>query len=112
MQIDRLMVAAFAAAFMGSSTAAAQDNTAEKTCKKPELREQVNVSAEQMNYLTESTRSYLDCMKPVIEAQRVLAQKTLDEGRADAIAANAAVTEVNSYIQAFRAYQAKHKDDK
>lgn len=111
MRSQALVGAGLVLAFLASG-AAAEDNPAEKTCKKPELRDQVSVSAEQMNYLTESTQSYLDCMKTVIEAKRDQAKKTLEAAQTQAQAANAAVTEVNGFIEAFRAYQAKHKDDK
>lgn len=106
----RSMIGTLLVVALGASTGMAQD-TPGQACKRPELRDQVNVSAEQLGHLTESAQAYIDCMKPVIEAKRKQAQETLESGRAQAEAVNASVADINAFIEAFRAYQEKHKND-
>jgi len=106
-----LLLVAAPAAF-ADEPAAEAPAAAGKSCKKPELRERFSVGEEDMANLAESAQSYVTCMGPIIEQKQANAKKLMESARAEAESANAMATDVNGFIEAFRAFQNKYSAKK
>ncbi|WP_296615420.1 hypothetical protein [Sphingomonas sp.] len=105
------LIVAAAAAVSVAAPAWAED-AATKTCKKPELRERFSIGQEDMQIIAASVQDYINCLQPQIDAKRTKAQKMLDDARAEAESANADIVALNTFIDDFKKFQLKHKDDK
>ena len=80
-------------------------------CRKPELVDRPRITAQEIERTTAAVQDYVDCMRPILEAQRKAAEEKLADAKATAEASNAAATEVNALVDAYRKWAAEHKDD-
>ncbi len=81
----------------------------EKTpCAKPGLINRPNITALELNGIMERAQAYVTCMSSAIEAQRELANETLERAKAEAEKSNGMITEVNAFIAEIKAYQSEH----
>lgn len=84
---------------------------AANSCRKPELADRPRVTAQEVERATAAVQDYVDCMRPVLEAQRKDAETKYADAKATAEASNAAASEVNALVDAYRKWAAEHKDD-
>lgn len=94
----------------GAAAASASKPTA-ASCRKPELADRPRITAQEIERTTAAVQDYVDCMRPVLEAQRKDAEAKFAEAKATAEASNAAATEVNALVDEYRKWAAEHKDD-
>lgn len=80
-------------------------------CRKPELADRPRITAQEIERTTAAVQDYVDCMRPVLEAQRKDAEAKFADAKATAEASNAAATGVNALVDAYRKWAAEHKDD-
>lgn len=92
-----------------TSVDAARDGAAK--CRKPELADRPRITAQEIERTTAAVQDYVDCMRPVLDAQRKDAEAKFAGAKAAAEASNAAATEVNALVDAYRKWAAEHKDD-
>lgn len=106
-----LSVTANAQAPVGDDASTASKASAAASCRKPELADRPRISASEVERTTAAVQDYVDCMRPVLEAQRKDAEAKFADAKATAEASNAAATEVNALVDAYRKWVAEHKDD-
>lgn len=104
-----------AGALMLSVTASADEPVksapAASSCRKPELADRPRVTAQEIERTAVAVEDYVDCMRPVLEAQRKDAEAQFAEAKATAEASNAAATEVNALVDAYKKWAAEHQGD-
>lgn len=91
--------------------AAPAPSIAAAACRKPELADRPRVTAQELERTTAAVQDYVDCMRPILDARRKDAEAKFADAKATAEASNAAATEVNSLVDAYRKWVAEHKDD-
>jgi len=110
-----IMLASLAGALVLSANVMAEEpaNSASDaaSCRKPELADRPRVTAQEIERTTAAVQDYVDCMRPVLDAQRKDAEAKFADAKATAEASNAAATEVNALVDAYRKWAAEHKDD-
>ena len=80
-------------------------------CRKPELADRPRIASQEIERTTAAVQDYVDCMRPVLEAQRKDAEAKFAYAKATAEASNAAASEVNALVDEYRKWAAEHKDD-
>lgn len=78
------------------------------TCAKPVLVESPTITATVMTAQMEQAQDYVDCMSKAIEAQRKVADETLQLARGAAEKTNAMIVEVNDFVAKVKTYQEEH----
>lgn len=74
-------------------------------CTAPPLVERPGMDQEQVNAVVETAQAYTDCMSDFVEAHRATAQDLLARFNAEAEATNAAVAEVNGFVERFNSWR-------
>lgn len=100
---------ALLAATLAAAPASAQ--AAQASCRKPELIDRPRIAKQEVERVTVAVQEYVDCMRPVLEAQRKRAEQLYAEAKAAAEGSNAAATEVNALVDAYRKWAQEHRDD-
>lgn len=93
------------------ATVAANPAAGAAACRKPELADRPRITVQEIERTTAAVQDYVDCMRPVLDAQRKDAEAKFAGAKAAAEASNAAATEVNALVDAYRKWVAEHKDD-
>jgi hypothetical protein len=86
-------------------------SSAAAACRNPELIERPRITTSERERIGAAMQDYVDCMRPVLEAQRKDAEAKFADAKATAEASNAAANGVNALVDAYRKWEAEHKGD-
>ena len=102
------MILAILLSFAAAADTGDGSTTVPVDCAKPTLTKQSSISAQEMNGLMARAQAYVTCMSKAIEAQRKLADDTLEKAKVAAGKSNAMVQDVNAFIADVKAFQEDH----